>query len=152
MSADELLSALGEAAGEEGALVVIRRGPDGASATLGGPAKLYAGAPGGAPAGAVHVPAFGGTAVRDVTGCGNAFCGGFLAGLAGVPGLHGAPGIPGPGGRAEALRYALAWGHVSASFMAEAEGVPGRRPEEYWEDALARFGALAGAGGGTGLP
>ena len=47
--------------------------------------------------------------VADVTGCGNAFCGGFLASrLAG-----------------EGVLVGAVWGSVAASVMAQSVGVPG---------------------------
>jgi hypothetical protein len=56
----------------------------------------------------MQVPAVPGTRVVDVTGCGNAFCGGFLAGLhAGLSMLD-----------------AARWGCVAGSIMAEWQGVP----------------------------
>ncbi|WIA36336.1 hypothetical protein OEZ86_007657 [Tetradesmus obliquus] len=55
-----------------------------------------------------HVPAVPGTRVVDVTGCGNAFCGGFVTGLhAGLSMLD-----------------AARWGCVAGSIMAEWQGVP----------------------------
>ena len=48
-------------------------------------------------------------AVADVTGCGNAFCGAFLASLL---------------TEGETIEDALAWGASAASLMAEAVGVP----------------------------
>lgn len=56
----------------------------------------------------VQVPAVPDTHVVDVTGCGNAFCGGFLAGL--DSGLS--------------LQQSGVWGCVAGSIMAEAQGVP----------------------------
>lgn len=58
----------------------------------------------------IHVPAAPADVV-DVTGCGNAFNGGFLAKLAEGAGL----------------RTAGVWGSVAASLMAEAEGAPDLR-------------------------
>jgi sugar/nucleoside kinase (ribokinase family) len=59
-----------------------------------------------------RVPAFFGEdqsgALADVTGCGNAFCGGFMAGLA----------------SGESLDRAACWGSAAASVMAEHVGVP----------------------------
>lgn len=55
-----------------------------------------------------QVPAVPQTHVVDVTGCGNAFCGGFLAGL--DSGLS--------------LEQSGTWGCVAGSIMAEAQGVP----------------------------
>jgi hypothetical protein len=56
----------------------------------------------------LQVPAVPGTRVVDVTGCGNAFCGGFMAGLhAGLSMLD-----------------AARWGCVAGSIMAEWQGVP----------------------------
>lgn len=56
----------------------------------------------------VQVPAVPNTQVVDVTGCGNACCGGFLAGLQAGQGL----------------RSSAVWGCVAGSIMAEAQGVP----------------------------
>jgi hypothetical protein len=56
----------------------------------------------------VQVPAVPDTRVVDVTGCGNACCGGFLAGLQAGQGLH----------------SSAVWGSVAGSIMAEAQGVP----------------------------
>ena len=56
----------------------------------------------------VAVPAIADTQVVDVTGCGNAFCGGFLASF-------------GWGG---SLAESAVLGSVAASFMAEERGVP----------------------------
>lgn len=56
----------------------------------------------------MQVPAVPGTQVVDVTGCGNACCGGFLAGLQAGQGL----------------RSSAVWGCVAGSIMAEAQGVP----------------------------
>ncbi|KXZ47605.1 hypothetical protein GPECTOR_34g764 [Gonium pectorale] len=97
--------------------------------------------PGGADV--VAVPAVADTRVVDVTGCGNAFCGGFLAALYrggravgkgtdprpnnDVSGSDGggspAAGPPSWLGRSD-LATAGAWGCVAASFMAEERGVP----------------------------
>ena len=57
-----------------------------------------------------RVPAFleDQSSLADVTGCGNAFCGGFMAGL--VSG--------------ESLERAACWGSAAASVMAEHVGVP----------------------------
>jgi bifunctional ADP-heptose synthase (sugar kinase/adenylyltransferase) len=56
----------------------------------------------------VQVPAVPDTRVVDVTGCGNAFCGGMLAGLdAGL-----------------SVADSGAWGCVAGSIMAEHQGVP----------------------------
>lgn len=56
----------------------------------------------------VQVPAVPDTQVVDVTGCGNACCGGFLAGLQAGQGL----------------RSSAVWGCVAGSIIAEAQGVP----------------------------
>ena len=56
----------------------------------------------------VEVPAVADTRVVDVTGCGNSFCGGFLATFS----------------RGGSLEDSAVWGSVSASFMAEERGVP----------------------------
>lgn len=66
--------------------------------------------------------------VVDVTGCGNAFCGGFLASrLAG-----------------EGLLDGAVWGSVAASLMAEAVGVPEQPAggEEFRREAARRAEAL----------
>lgn len=55
----------------------------------------------------VYMPAADAPDLVDVTGCGNAFCGAFLAALQQSP---------------EDLRGAAAWGSAAASCMAEAEG------------------------------
>lgn len=55
-----------------------------------------------------QVPAVPNTQVVDVTGCGNAFCGGFLAGL----------------DRGLRLQDAGVWGCVAGSIMAEGQGMP----------------------------
>ena len=71
-------------------------------------------------------------AVVDVTGCGNAFCGGFLASrLAG-----------------EELLDQVVWGSVAASLMAEAIGVPEipAGSEECRGEAARRASALRGLG------
>ncbi|KXZ47604.1 hypothetical protein GPECTOR_34g763 [Gonium pectorale] len=92
---------------------------------------------------AYQVPAVADTRVVDVTGCGNAFCGGFLAALyrggraagkgtdprpnndvsGGDGGGSPAAGPPSWLGRSD-LATAGAWGCVAASFMAEERGVP----------------------------
>ncbi|KAF6266108.1 Ribokinase-like protein [Scenedesmus sp. NREL 46B-D3] len=79
-----------------------------------------------------HVPAVPGTHVVDVTGCGNAFCGGFMAGLhAGVSMLD-----------------AARWGCVAGSIMAEWRGVP--PAEVLWapllQQAAAKHALLQAAG------
>ncbi|KAG2435179.1 hypothetical protein HXX76_007262 [Chlamydomonas incerta] len=119
---------------------------------------------------AVMVPAVADTAVVDVTGCGNAFCGGFLAALyrgatpaqrtsapvaaAGAGGANSGGGGAGPaaGSTSEAcppawlarsdLAGAAAWGCVSASFMAEARGVPLAPIPQLQDRAQERFAAL----------
>ena len=64
--------------------------------------------------GAWAVPAVPETKVVDPTGCGNAFCGGFLAALqAGEP-----------------LEAAAQWGCVAASFLANCQAVPDCAPSE----------------------
>ncbi len=102
---------------------------------------------------AFRVPAVADTCVADVTGCGNAFNGGFLAGAfrgAPPPGPQSQPELVGPAPteepagtpahtasaaglastscplwlRSADLSHAAAVGCVSAAFMAEARGVP----------------------------
>jgi sugar/nucleoside kinase (ribokinase family) len=76
--------------------VLLRRGADGVLAAHG-------------PSGeAVFVPAWAGTKVRDVVGCGNACCGAFLAAYT----------------RGAGLAASAAWGCAAGSVMAEVEGVP----------------------------
>lgn len=76
--------------------VVIRRGPKGAVVHDAATDSLW------------DVPAVSNLNVRDFTGCGNAFCGAFLAAVqAGSPGGE-----------------AAAWGCAAGSAMAEARGVP----------------------------
>ena len=55
-----------------------------------------------------EVPAVSETRVVDVTGCGNAFCGGFLSSF----------------DQSRDLLKSAIWGAVAASFMAEEKGVP----------------------------
>lgn len=95
-----------------------------------------------------HVPAVADTSVVDVTGCGNAFCGGFLAALYHLSRqdslelqpsrISPVPAASGPsaqsseqGGehvadsdRSSILARAAVWGCVAASIMAEHQGVP----------------------------
>uniref|UniRef100_A0A7R9VJX3 Carbohydrate kinase PfkB domain-containing protein n=1 Tax=Chlamydomonas euryale TaxID=1486919 RepID=A0A7R9VJX3_9CHLO len=79
-----------------------------------------------------RVPAVADTKVADVTGCGNAFCGAFLAAYDRFRRL------PASG---ELLEAAL-WGCVAAAFMAEAEGVPTARVLDLQVPALRRVEAL----------
>jgi sugar/nucleoside kinase (ribokinase family) len=65
--------------------------------------------------------------VVDVTGCGNSFCGGFLASYT----------------NSRSLMDACAWGSVAASFMAEEQGVPRTRIEDLRERAIARWESLS---------
>ena len=62
--------------------------------------------------------------VIDETGCGNAFCGGFIAELSGGGGT---------------VRDALAWGTVAASIMLEHVGVPMEPIATHREEAQKRF-------------
>ena len=90
-------------------VVLVRCGPEGgvvASKATGSDTKI-------------RLPAFPDTRVVDVTGCGNSFMGGFLAGLD-VEGYTAEP----EHATVEQLARACAWGHTSASFMAEVVGVP----------------------------
>eukprot|EP00798_Chlamydomonas_sp_ICE-L_P013212 gene13212-19047_t len=77
--------------------------------------------------GAYVVPAVHDTEVVDVTGCGNAFCGGFLAHWDGAAyetsnRQHAVDPIAAP--VPDRLLTASLWGSVSASLMAEERGVP----------------------------
>jgi sugar/nucleoside kinase (ribokinase family) len=75
---------------------------------------------------ACAVPAVPGTKVVDPTGCGNAFCGGFLAALqAGEP-----------------LEAAAQWGCVAASFLANCQAVPDCTPSELRLVAAERLHSL----------
>jgi sugar/nucleoside kinase (ribokinase family) len=96
-------------AGHGETVVLVRCGPEGgvvASQATGSDTKI-------------RLPAFPDTRVVDVTGCGNSFMGGFLAGLD-VEGYTAEP----EHATVEQLARACAWGHTSASFMAEVVGVP----------------------------
>lgn len=64
--------------------------------------------------------------ILDPTGCGNTFCGGFLAGWY----------------KTRNLLTAALWGSVSASFMLEYEGVPPPRVSEWRSVAQLRFDRL----------
>jgi sugar/nucleoside kinase (ribokinase family) len=55
-----------------------------------------------------RVPVVPGVAPHDPTGCGNAYCGGFLAAWA----------------AGERIEDAAVWGAVCASFMLETQGMP----------------------------
>jgi ribokinase len=67
-------------------------------------------------------------ALADVTGCGNAFCGGFIASLA----------------SGESLDRAACWGSAAASVVAEHVGVPAAPAgdAETREEVRRRFEAL----------
>lgn len=100
--------------------VSLRMGPEGVLVADGPSCTMW------------HVPAVPGTRVVDVTGCGNAFCGGFLAGLhAGLSMLD-----------------AARWGCVAGSIMAEWQGVP--PAEMLWapllQQAAAKHALLQAAG------
>lgn len=73
-----------------------------------------------------QVPAVADTRVVDVTGCGNAFNGGFLAAYR----------------WGEGLAASAAWGAVAAAFMAEARGVPSAPVAQLQAPAAARHAAL----------
>ncbi len=64
--------------------------------------------------------------VVDVTGCGNAFCGGFLAARQ----------------AGESAVEAALWGTAAASFMAECPAVPESAPAQVHESAQGRVAAL----------
>ena len=73
-----------------------------------------------------EVPACAGVAAVDPTGCGNAFCGGFLASWR----------------AGEALPDAGVWGCVAASFMLEVQAVPPQPPHALRDKAMERVDAL----------
>lgn len=83
------------------------------------------------------VPAVEATKVVDVTGCGNACCGGFAAHLLACQVTQLEKQC-----KAESLRDSAVWGCVSASFMAEADGIPQSTPLQLQSAALQRFKAL----------
>jgi hypothetical protein len=72
------------------------------------------------------VPACLETTVVDVTGCGNAFCGAFLASYA----------------AGEGLLQAGLWGCAAASMIAEQQGVPPLPVLQFRQPALQRLEAL----------
>jgi hypothetical protein len=71
----------------------------------------------------LQVPAVPGLSVVDVTGCGNAFCGAFLAAW----------------GNSSSLLEAAAWGCVAGGIMAEWRGVPVPPPAALHELAASRL-------------
>ena len=72
------------------------------------------------------VPAVPDLCIVDVTGCGNAFCGGFLAAWQ----------------AGESVLDAALWGTAAASFTAECPAVPVCAPSEVFERAKQRVEAL----------
>jgi sugar/nucleoside kinase (ribokinase family) len=74
---EQALTMSGQAGAEEAAAALLAEGPRGVLVTLGGEGSLVATA-----SGAVRLPALD-VAVVDTTGCGDAYCAGFIAGLAG---------------------------------------------------------------------
>lgn len=90
----------GEATPERAATALLDEGPRGAVVTLGEQGSLVA-----TETGRFHVPALKVTAV-DTTGCGDAYCAGFITGL-----LHG-----------EDARTAAAWGTAAAARVATGLG------------------------------
>lgn len=134
--ADELADRLLDAGATT---VTIRMGPDGAFVKHGPTGEAY------------HVPACLETTVVDVTGCGNAFCGGFLGSYS----------------QGEGLLQAGLWGCAAASIIAEQQGVPALPILQFRDAALQRletlrlrvpsFGsavqsaAAGGAGGSRGM-
>ena len=64
--------------------------------------------------------------IVDVTGCGNAFCGGFLAAWQ----------------AGESVTEAALWGTAAASFMAEYPAVPTCTPAQVFEGAQQRIAGL----------
>ncbi|GGL17094.1 carbohydrate kinase family protein [Planomonospora parontospora] len=74
---EQALMMSGRAGADEAAAALLAEGPRGVLVTLGGEGSLVATA-----SGAVRLPALD-VAVVDTTGCGDAYCAGFIAGLAG---------------------------------------------------------------------
>ncbi|KAG2485560.1 hypothetical protein HYH03_015725 [Edaphochlamys debaryana] len=109
-------------------VVVVRCGASGVLAARRRPGR------GEEEAEAYQIPSVADTRVVDVTGCGNAFCGGFLASMYRQGRRSEEPGAPAEGTVGEApppawlgassLAEAGAWGCVAASLMAEERGVP----------------------------
>lgn len=100
----------------------------------------------------MQVPAVADTKVVDVTGAGNACCGGMLAALhqqrrgcqasaASTSAAASSGPLPLQGLSAEQLADACAWGTVSASFMVEEAGVPRSSPSSLQTRAQQRFAA-----------
>jgi sugar/nucleoside kinase (ribokinase family) len=128
-----LLDALLDAAPGRGLTVVLRRGKRGAMARVSSSsaaAALWAreddddddddddAVPAAADNTTISVPACADLTVVDPVGCGNAFCGAFLAA---------AHHRGGGGVKRVSLREAVAWGCAAGGTMSEFEGVP-RRP------------------------
>ena len=108
-----LLDPLLDAGPARGLTVTLRRGRRGALAKSSSAVAVGGGGGGGgrgSPSAGrlVRVPAVRGLAAIDPTGCGNAFCGAFVAAA------HAGAG----------LREAVAWGCAAGGTMAEHEGVP----------------------------
>ena len=84
--------------------------------------------------------------VVDVTGCGNAFCGAFLASWQARHASFSSNAVPAEphsvwdkDGLEGALTYAGTWGCVAGGTMAEWQGVPGKTPLQLQELAQERF-------------
>ncbi|GIH76925.1 carbohydrate kinase family protein [Planobispora longispora] len=93
---EQALMMSGAATAEEAAAELLAEGPRGVLVTLGGEGSLVATAAGIARVPALDVP------VIDTTGCGDAYCAGFIAGLAGGRDVLAAAGL----GTAVAARVA----------------------------------------------
>lgn len=104
----ELIRRLAEAGAE---IVALRQGKKGATVHCPGNGETW------------HIPAFATSAV-DLTGAGNAFCGGFLAGWV----------------QTGDLRQAGLYGVVAASFLVEQVGLPAAEPRD--EEARRRLAIL----------
>ncbi|KAF5839767.1 Ribokinase-like protein [Dunaliella salina] len=139
----ELVHRLVEAGGPHGApIIILRCGEQGAIVSY-RPSSLM-----------LTVPALTeGVNVVDVTGAGNAFCGGFLASLVkscrgreasggGSSGSSSSNSVSGHQAyeiNQSELAEAAAWGAVSASFMIEEQGVPVTPVQELTGHTHARF-------------
>ena len=118
-------------------VVALRRGPEGAivhrrdakacAAPPAVPSSADCSPPHSADTGETwEVPACAGVDAVDPTGCGNAFCGGFLASWR----------------AGESLCDAGVWGCVAASFLLEVQAVPPQPPHALRSQAMERVAAL----------
>lgn len=115
-SAHEMIDSLFDSTSSEGAgVIIIRRGEKGVVAASRENKKKH-----------LVLPAVEDTLVVDVTGCGNSFCGGFLASYS----IN------------RSLLDSCSWGSVASSFMAEEQGVPRTRIEDIKDRATSRWDAL----------